>query len=774
VWADNTSLRTPFDGPQGNDPTPHPTGTPNNLNPPLLLPGLQTLQNGPISTNDPWLAPGSTETVGNNVDAYADINTPDGLTAGDFRANTTSPGTFDRTYDTNQPPNFSQDQQKAAITQMFYNVNYWHDWYYDAGFNEAAGNAQTDNYGRGGVGGDPIHAEAEDFSGLNNANMNTLADGGSPRMQMYVFTPGVQKLTINSPAAIAGDYATGNAQFGPQQFDITADVVLVNDGVPATSNGCETPYVNAGALAGKIAFIDRGTCTFAVKVKNAQTQGAIGVIIGNNAAGIINMSGVDPTITIPSLSVSLSDANTIKAQLALGTVNARLVRANGLFRDGAIDNQIMAHEWGHYISNRLVGNAAGLTTNQSRGMGEGWGDFHSMLMTVREEDALAPANANYNGTYGLAGYALSISNAPDNAYYFGIRRVPYSTDMSKNALTFQHIQTGVPLPVGPPTSLGNSSPDNAEVHNEGEIWCTMLWECYASLLRDVPGRLTFDQARDRMRDYLVAAYMMTPNQPTFTEARDAVLAAAYANDLTDYQEFCEAFAKRGIGTGAVSPDRFSTDNAGLVESYACGGELAYVSSSVTADLPGCDGDGYIDNGETGTVTLTLRNIGSTNLSSTTATVTSSNPHITFPGGNVMNLPPSTPFSQTTGSLQIAVSGAVGLEAYDLQISFNDPGLAVAGSDVPRRTSTTTSTRTRSRRRPRRSRSTTRTGPSAARPWIRAPSSTATSSALAITCSMARYRCGSERPVPDLPAAQRGRRSVRFHLPAHLLVRERRR
>ena len=49
-------------------------------------------QNGPISTNDPWLAPGATQTLGNNVDAYVDLGTPDGLTAGtDFRATTTAP-----------------------------------------------------------------------------------------------------------------------------------------------------------------------------------------------------------------------------------------------------------------------------------------------------------------------------------------------------------------------------------------------------------------------------------------------------------------------------------------------------------------------------------------------------------------------------------------------------------------------------------------------------------------------------------------------------------
>ena len=34
--------------------------------------------------------------------------------------------------------------------------------------------------------------------------------------------------------------------------------------------------------------------------------------------------------------------------------------AAGLDRDGAIDNQIVAHEWGHYLSNRLIGNGNGL------------------------------------------------------------------------------------------------------------------------------------------------------------------------------------------------------------------------------------------------------------------------------------------------------------------------------------------------------------------------------------------------------------------------------
>jgi hypothetical protein len=105
-----------------------------------------------------------------------------------------------------------------------------------------------------------------------------------------------------------------------------------------------------------------------------------------------------------------------------------------------------------------------------------------------------------------------------------------------NALTFRHIEDGQPLPSGPPIATGGL---NSEVHNSGEVWTTMMWECYAALLRDTQGplpRLTFAQAQDRMKLYLVASLSMTPSSPTYLEARDAVLAAAYATDLNEVKE----------------------------------------------------------------------------------------------------------------------------------------------------------------------------------------------------------------------------------------------
>src|SRR5207253_10070796 len=90
----------------------------------------------------------------------------------------------------------------------FYDINFLHDWFYVSGFDEASKNAQASNYGRAGLGGDNIKAQAEDFQSRNNANMLTPADGARPRMRMYVFDgPGPDnRLIIHAPGAIAGDY----------------------------------------------------------------------------------------------------------------------------------------------------------------------------------------------------------------------------------------------------------------------------------------------------------------------------------------------------------------------------------------------------------------------------------------------------------------------------------------------------------------------------------------------------------------------------------------
>ena len=130
-------------------------------------------------------------------------------------------------------------------------------------------------------------------------------------------TPG---LTIDSPPAIAGIYRVGSASFGPTLSapGVTGNIVLANDGVGATADGCE-PFTNAAAISNNIALVDRGTCSFNVKAAQAQAAGAKAVIIANNAPGSApGLGGVDPTITIPTVGLSQADGNAIKAQLGIG------------------------------------------------------------------------------------------------------------------------------------------------------------------------------------------------------------------------------------------------------------------------------------------------------------------------------------------------------------------------------------------------------------------------------------------------------------------------
>jgi len=571
VWAKTGGEHLPLDSIYGDSGTPHPVGTVNSgYVPSFVAPSLVALQNGPISTDDPWLGPGATETRGNNVDAYADLASPDGFSPGDVRASVTSPGTFDRVYDPLLEPAADSTQIGASVTQAFYGANLLHDLFYDEGFDEAAGNGQDDNYGRGGIGGDRMRVEAQDYSGLNNADMSTPSDGDQPRMQLYLWSPALDaNVTVNvqpgTPLLPTTITTVGVASFGASAFTTTGDVVVVDDGVGTGSDGCEGPFVNAAAIAGNIALVDRGDCNFSVKVDNAVAAGAVGVLIANNtgATTVIGMSGTCAVACpVGVIMVSQNQGDDIEAAILAGTVNVTMLRSADVLRDGALDGNLLAHEWGHFLSNRLIGDGNGLTSNQSRGMGEGWSDFTALLLTVEEGDSLSAVFPLV--TYAAAGFGGDIP-------YFGLRRVPYSTDMTKNALTFGHIEDGVAIS-GAPCAFGCDGADNSEVHNTGEVWATILWECYASLLGDTLGgspRLTFDEARQRMREYLVSSLKMTPVNPTFTEARDALLAVAGAGDADDATLFCEAFARRGLGQGAVAPSRFSSTNAGVVESFVC-------------------------------------------------------------------------------------------------------------------------------------------------------------------------------------------------------------
>ncbi len=653
VWAFTSGDLRPSDGPAA-DWTPHPTGIEDWSTPPFTVPSVIGMEgfNRKPNKPDPWLPPTAVDTQGNNADAYVDLVPPNGASigAGDFRADVTGPKSFDRVYDLFKSPTASADQAKAGIVQAFYDVNWLHDFWYDSGFNEAAGNAQKSNFNRGGAGNDPIKVETQDYSGRDNSNMSTPGDGMSPRMQLYVWSGReTRTLHVTPPDA---ELTSSSAVFGPVKFDVSGQLVDVDDGTfPSVTDGCEAIRND---VTGKIAVIDRGSCTFKRKVVNAEAAGAIGVLIVNNINGnpprMGNGDPVSTDVSIPVLATTKQSGAQIRDLLTMGAVNGHLARSADIDRDGALDNSVIFHEWGHYLHHRLAdcGNA-----QQCNAMSEGWADFDSLITILRDGDDL-------DGTYAVGIYA---SAQFDDPAYFGIRRQPYTVDFNKNALTFRCIGDDQQLPPRQLRAASQGGGTNSEVHNAGEIWATMMWEAYVALQKAGSAKgLTFEQVRRNMAEYVVTGLQMTPPDATYLEQLDAVIAAAAAADPDDEQTIAQAFARRGAGTCADGPPRTSVTLEGVIEGFTVQPRL--VIGDVTLDdspsaMSGmCDGDGVLDAGEYGRITLHVANGALTTLSGASVDLATDTPGITFAGDSHFTLPDLAPFASATLTTIVALDARV--------------------------------------------------------------------------------------------------------------------
>lgn len=464
-----------------------------------------------------------TSTRGNNVHAYEDADndnlpgySPSGGVGGQLL--------FNAPFHVDSSVSYNRD---AAIINLFYVNNMLHDILHRHGFDEAAGNFQQNNYGRGGEGGDPVQAEAQDGGGLNNANFATPEDGYTPRMQMYLWNGSCSSLEVLAPPAIAGFKSIGTATYNPStSFNIQAQCVIALDGVGTLTDGCST-LTNAAQLAGKIAVIDRGNCNFVDKTLNAQAAGAVGVIIMNNVSGSTppSMSGTPAIpVTIPTVSVTQSTGNAIKTQLNNAVpVTVNLITCpQAVQRDASFDNGIIVHEYAHGLSNRLTGGPANSSclVNAEQG-GEGWSDWLALITTIEPGDSGSMAR-------GIGNFSLS---QPLSAT--GIRRFSYSTNMSVNPQTY--------------ADLGSST----TVHQRGEIWCSALWDMTWFLIRDFGFNPDFSSgtAGNQLALRLIIEGMkLQPCNPGFIDARDAIL---LADDIlygsAHRCQIWEAFARRGMG-----------------------------------------------------------------------------------------------------------------------------------------------------------------------------------------------------------------------------------
>ncbi|SHJ68850.1 Por secretion system C-terminal sorting domain-containing protein [Hymenobacter daecheongensis DSM 21074] len=486
--------------------------------------------------------PEYTITRGNNVHAYDDranrnLYIPGQNVSPDGGTNLE----FNFPYDAAQRP---VGNLSAAVVNLFYWNNIMHDVMQVKGFTEAAANFQQKNYTNLGLGTDQVKAEAQDGAGTNNANFATPPDGTRGKMQMFTWSAAPGTLIVTAPASVAGTYPAGLADFGRTVNSLGStyrgNLVLVNDGSTKPSRGCNGPLLNPTALNGNVAVIDRGKCTFASKVKFAQDAGArMAVIVDSLVTATPNgMTGAAPDsigIRIPSVFVTKAIGDQLKAILAGGgtvTVGA----TGGAGPDGDFDSGIVAHEYGHGISNRLTGGGTGACLGNAEQMGEGWSDFFGLWMTTKPGDVGTTPR-------GIGNYVV---NLPVNGA--GIRRKPYTTDFRQNDHTYAYVGS-----------------QYTETHDIGEVWATVLWDLNWAFINQYGYNANLTAAtggNNKCLQLVLDGCKIQKCSPGFLDGRDAILKAdSINNNHANSGLIWQVFARRGMGFNAVQGSSNSlTDN----------------------------------------------------------------------------------------------------------------------------------------------------------------------------------------------------------------------
>ena len=204
-------------------------------------------------------------------------------------------------------------------------------------------------------------------------------------------------------------------------------------------------------------------------------------------------------------------------------------------RDFSWDAGVMTHEYGHGISNRLVGGPSNVSClDNSQQPGEGLSDWWSLAHTGEVGDQ--GTDSRGAGVYILG---QPISGA-------GVRGQAYSTNPAINSWNYESIN-------------GAGAP-----HGVGAVWAQGAWEAYWALV-DEHG---FDpdlydpmggSGNQRMLLYVTEGLKNTACSPAFTDVRDGIIQAAVDNyGGSDVCRLWEAFAGFGLGSDAISGGSNST------------------------------------------------------------------------------------------------------------------------------------------------------------------------------------------------------------------------
>ena len=234
---------------------------------------------------------------------------------------------------------------------------------------------------------------------------------------------------------------------------------------------------------------------------------------------------VGGSVTIPSIMVGQADGEALISALQAGqSIEASLLNASN-YTDSDYDNEIIAHEYGHGISNRLMGGAqaAGCMQNDEQ-QGEGFSDWFGLMITLGENDSPSLPR-------GVATY--SAGQSPDGV---GIRNAPYSPDFAVNDYTYADTND----------TAGVSQP-----HGVGFVFSTMLWDLTWLFIDEYgfdPDLTNGNGGNNMIMQLVIDGLKLAPCSSGFVDMRDAIL---LADELVYNGEneclIWGAFAARGLG-----------------------------------------------------------------------------------------------------------------------------------------------------------------------------------------------------------------------------------
>jgi hypothetical protein len=263
------------------------------------------------------------------------------------------------------------------------------------------------------------------------------------------------------------------------------------------------------------------------------------------------------------------------------TMNMYLCNIASPSRDGDLDSGVIAHEYGHGISNRLTGGPGNVSClNNAEQMGEGWSDLVGLLLTMEVGDA--GTDVRPIGTWLLG-------QGPNGS---GVRNFPYTTNLAINPQTYNDI-----------IGLGSE-------HDIGEIWAAIVWEAVWGLTDEYGFNPDFygdytTGGNNLAFQLILEGMKLQPCSPGFVDGRDAILLAD--QNFTGGANQCilwEAFAKRGLGESAVQGSSGSVnDNSEAFDiPSAC-------QNPPDIDLSDTQLGGSLNQGEMMTQTLTISSTG---------------------------------------------------------------------------------------------------------------------------------------------------------------------